>query len=97
LDHGERIRALLKQPELSPVSVPEQILLLLALTHGLFDDIPLEEMKAAEAALRSKGVPLLPAELLDVIQSNNKMSAANQEAIVAICSQVLAADKKETA
>jgi F-type H+/Na+-transporting ATPase subunit alpha len=32
IDHGRRIRACLKQPEFAPVSVPEQIAVLLALT-----------------------------------------------------------------
>ncbi|PSR11194.1 MAG: F0F1 ATP synthase subunit alpha [Bacteroidetes bacterium] len=94
LNHGQRIRTLLKQPELSPVSVSEQVLLLLALTHGLFDDIPLGEMKAAEAALRSRGAAL-PPELSAFIWSNTKMSAADQEAIVAICNEVLTAFKNK--
>ena len=37
IDHGRRIRACLKQPEFAPVSVPEQIVVLLALTAKLFD------------------------------------------------------------
>ena len=37
IEHGRRIRACLKQPEFSPVSVPAQIAVLVALTAGLFD------------------------------------------------------------
>ena len=37
IEHGRRIRACLKQPELSPVSVSAQIAILLALTRDLFD------------------------------------------------------------
>src|ERR1700683_3261605 len=37
IEHGRRIRACLRQPEFSPVSVPAQITVLLALTAGLFD------------------------------------------------------------
>ncbi len=36
IEHGRRIRACLKQPEFSPVSVPAQITELLALTGGTF-------------------------------------------------------------
>ena len=36
IEHGRRIRACLKQPEFSPVSVPEQIAMLLALDCGAF-------------------------------------------------------------
>jgi F-type H+-transporting ATPase subunit alpha len=50
--HGERIRAVLKQPEGQPVPEAEQLLVLLVLNAGLFDDIPLDKMKDAEKSLR---------------------------------------------
>ncbi|MEP7366583.1 MAG: alternate F1F0 ATPase, F1 subunit alpha, partial [Acidobacteriota bacterium] len=37
IEHGQRIRACLKQPAFDPVPVPSQIAVLLALTEGLFD------------------------------------------------------------
>jgi F-type H+-transporting ATPase subunit alpha len=52
IEHGKRIRACLKQPELAPVPVVEQILLLEALTSNLLDSVPLESMVAAEHAVR---------------------------------------------
>ena len=52
IEHGQRIRACLKQPEFAPVSVPAQIAILLALTAELFDPVPLEQMTDAEHALR---------------------------------------------
>lgn len=51
--HGQRIRACLMQPEFEPVPMQEQILLLLALNEGLFDDIPLDLMRDAEFAVRN--------------------------------------------
>jgi F-type H+-transporting ATPase subunit alpha len=59
IEHGRRIRACLEQPELAPVGVPAQITILLALTAGLFDRIPLEHMKDAEDAVRdaASGLP----------------------------------------
>ena len=52
IDHGERIRACLKQPESQPLSMIAQIIVLLALTAGLFDQVPLERVKEAEKALQ---------------------------------------------
>ena len=52
IHHGRRIRACLKQAECSPVSVAAQILVLLALGAGLFDDVPEAGMPAAELAVR---------------------------------------------
>src|SRR5665213_928160 len=51
IDHGQRIRACLKQPESDPVSVPAQIAVLLALTEKLFDPVPLDQMTSAERAV----------------------------------------------
>ena len=45
IGHGRRIRACLRQPEFSPVSVPAQITVLLALAAGLFDRVPLDQMR----------------------------------------------------
>jgi F-type H+-transporting ATPase subunit alpha len=60
IEHGQRIRACLQQPELAPVPVPAQIAVLLALTADLFDGVPLEQMVEAERALReaAKEIPL---------------------------------------
>ena len=51
IEHGKRIRACLKQPAFSPLGVPAQICVLLALTSGLFDIVPLDQMPDAERAL----------------------------------------------
>src|SRR5271155_1228139 len=55
IDHGQRIRACLKQPESQPSSLTEQITVLLALTEHLFDPIPLDRVPDAEEALRKAG------------------------------------------
>ncbi|MEO8224269.1 MAG: F0F1 ATP synthase subunit alpha, partial [Gammaproteobacteria bacterium] len=58
IDHGQRIRACLKQSQFEPLTVPAQIAVLLALTAGLFDSVPLEQMGDAERAVRSLGESL---------------------------------------
>ena len=55
IDHGQRIRAVLKQSELEPASVAEQIVILMALTGGLLDSVPLDKVRDAEQALRKVG------------------------------------------
>ena len=52
IEHGQRIRACLKQSEFAPVSVSGQIAILLALTAKLFDTVPLDQMSAAERAVQ---------------------------------------------
>jgi F-type H+-transporting ATPase subunit alpha len=51
LERGRRVRDALKQPEATPIPVARQIALLLAVSEGLFDDIPSETMDAAAAAV----------------------------------------------
>ena len=51
IEHGKRIRACMKQQELQPISVPKQIIILLALKNGLFDAIPINKINNAETAL----------------------------------------------
>jgi F-type H+-transporting ATPase subunit alpha len=71
--HGRRIRACLKQPDQAPVSVPAQIIILLALTAGLFDTVPMDQMAQAERAVREAAASL-PAELLARLETAKTLS-----------------------
>lgn len=51
LDRGRRVREVLKQAQFSPMAVPEQLATMLAVTEGLFDAVPLEEVRDAEQAI----------------------------------------------
>lgn len=81
IEHGRRIRACLKQPEFSPVSMVEQIAVLLALTADLFDDIPLEQMPAAEQAVRTAAADIAP-EIGTRLESTDKLSDEDRAAIL---------------
>ena len=63
IEHGRRIRECLKQPSSSPIPLSEQIVVLLALTHGLFDTVPLQLMNEAEQVLR-ESVAELPEDTI---------------------------------
>jgi F-type H+-transporting ATPase subunit alpha len=60
IEHGRRIRATLKQNECSPMPVSAQIVLLLALNEGLFDEVPLERIKDVETAIMAAVAQLSP-------------------------------------
>ena len=49
---GHRVREVLKQGEYDLLSVPEQVMLLFALTEGLLDDVPVENIARAEQDIR---------------------------------------------
>ena len=89
IEHGRRIRACLKQPEFAPVSMVEQIVVLLALTADLFDAVPLEQMTAAENAVREAAADI-PAEVCARFESAKKLSDEDRTSIIQIASDALA-------
>ncbi len=96
IDHGQRIRAVLKQPELEPASVPEQIVVLVALTGGCLDSVPIDKVRDAEQALR-KAAADLPAEVRQRCSSNDKLSDEDREAILQVVGTALAPFQPEPA
>ncbi len=89
IDHGQRIRAVLKQPESEPASVPEQIVVLVALTGGLLDGVPLENVRGAEQAIR-KSAGDIPAEIRKRFFANEKLSESDRKVILDAASKAIA-------
>jgi F-type H+-transporting ATPase subunit alpha len=89
IEHGRRIRACLKQPEFSPVSVPAQITVLLALTADLFDPVPLEKMTDAAHAVQA-AAEKIPAEMNARLDTAAKLSDEDKKIIVEIARNALA-------
>jgi F-type H+/Na+-transporting ATPase subunit alpha len=51
INRGQRLTELLKQPQYSPMGIWEQVATLLAATEGVFDEIPMDKIAAAQHAL----------------------------------------------
>jgi len=88
IEHGRRIRACLKQPEFSPVSVPAQIAVLLALTAELFDDVPLDRMTEAERAVHEAAAEI-PADVSERLDTAEKLSDEDRKTIIDIARKAL--------
>jgi F-type H+-transporting ATPase subunit alpha len=88
IEHGRRIRACLKQPEFTPVSVAAQIAVLLALTAELFDSVPMDRMSDAELAVREAATEI-PAEVSARFDTADKLSDEDRVTIIAIARQAL--------
>jgi len=73
LNRGRRIRETLKQPQSQPLSVPEQIASLAAVTGGAFDDVPPEQVREAETAVQKAVTERLP-ELCERIIAGEKLT-----------------------
>jgi F-type H+/Na+-transporting ATPase subunit alpha len=94
INHGQRIRACLKQTEFTPVSAVQQITVLLALTEGLFDSVPLAQMGEAERALCAASTQTA-SEVTKRFVSNHKLSDSDREAVLKVARQSLAPFQKE--
>ncbi|WP_420612525.1 F0F1 ATP synthase subunit alpha [Candidatus Spongiisocius sp.] len=84
LERGRRVVEVLKQPQFAPVPVEEQVLAIYAVTQGLFDEIPGEDISRAERELR-EFVRVRHSHLLDTIKRTGKLPEAGalEEAISA--------------
>jgi F-type H+-transporting ATPase subunit alpha len=89
IDHGQRIRAVLKQPELELASVSEQIVILVALTGGLLDGVPVGKVQEAKQALR-KAVTDIPGEVSARFLSNEKLGDEDRKAILQVAAKATA-------
>ncbi len=88
IDHGQRIRACLKQPELDPVSSHAQIAILLALTEGLFDAVPIDQMTDAEQSVREVAASI-PAEVVARLDTAEKLSESDRASVIELARQAL--------
>ncbi|MEO8452152.1 MAG: alternate F1F0 ATPase, F1 subunit alpha [Gemmatimonadota bacterium] len=83
IEHGRRIRACLKQPEFSPVAVPAQIAILLALSAGLFDPVAIDQMTDAARAV-GEAAASIPAEVSGRFETADTLSDDDRETVVKI-------------
>lgn len=88
LDRGRRVRQILRQPQYQPVSAPEQIAALLAVTKGLFDLVPLDRVIAAEHAVCRAVNKQLP-DLGRHIQAGKALRTEDREALLATATQTI--------
>ncbi len=89
IDHGQRIRTCLNQPEFDPVSVPAQITILLALSSKLFDPVQLDKMEEAEQAVREAALNL-PKETIARFETADQLSDEDSKIIVDIARKAIA-------
>ena len=89
LERGRRVREVLKQVQYAPLGVADQIVVLLALTAGLLDPLPLERVAAAEQVLTRAARGALP-ELCRDIERGEPVDDGAREALLRCCRSALA-------
>lgn len=80
--HGERIRALLSQPQYRPFGLAEEVALVLALRESLLDTLPLEAVAAFRATLRERIAAEAP-EAARAVEDRGTLEAEDRAQLVA--------------
>jgi proton translocating ATP synthase F1 alpha subunit len=75
IEHGRRIRAVLRQPQFSPLPLGEQVALLFAVAKGVLDEVPLDRVEPYRAALHE----WLAAHCSDVLALDDQAAALSPE------------------
>lgn len=92
LERGQHIREVLKQPRYDPIPAPEQIAILLAVTSGIMDDIPLEKITQVKEKIRG-AFPIRLPEVYKRIKSGQKLSPEDRETILNMAREVLKSEQ----
>ena len=88
LERGRRVREVLKQPRYGPIPVAEQIAMLLAVTEGLLDGLPLDRIQEAEQDLR-RGVRQRLPGLAEDLQAGAELGEKAQGKLLDLARAVL--------
>lgn len=89
IERGRRVRETLKQPQYRPLSVADQIAVLLAVTEGTLDVLPPERIVEAEQAIRAAAAKQQP-ELYEKIHAGKSLDEADQEALLSTIEETVA-------
>ncbi len=88
LERGRRIREVFKQPQQQPIPVPEQILVLLAVTNGIYDDLPLNRVEEASNKI-SKETRKQLSEVCNRIDAGEPLSEENRAALLNLSENIV--------
>ncbi len=94
LERGKRVREILKQPQYEPLSAPEQVAVLFAVTKGVFDQIPLNRIAGAAAKIRQAVKEKLQ-DIADKILKNESLNEDEHNQILDTILQVLELNKTD--
>jgi F-type H+-transporting ATPase subunit alpha len=87
LSRGHLLTEILKQPQYSPLSIWQQVATVLAATEGAFDGLPIEKVKAAQAAFLSH-LEQKNKKLVSELNKGDKPSEDVHKTIVAAAKEI---------
>ncbi len=94
LERGRRVREILKQKQYVPMSAAVQIAVLLSVTTGLLDPVPIAKISLAEQAI-AKAISTQLADLCLQIESGVVLNDADRDTLLKIAKTAIATVIKE--
>jgi len=88
LRHGQRVREVLKQDQYAPIPVEEQVAVLFATAEGVFDELALDQMDAAQQAVRDAVREQLP-KPCEQIRAGETLDDDDQEALLDVARRAI--------
>jgi F-type H+/Na+-transporting ATPase subunit alpha len=73
LERGERATEVLKQPENQPLSMPQEVVVLFALSRGLLDDVPVNKIQEFQQQLQTY-MTASHADIIDAIVQEKQLT-----------------------
>jgi F-type H+-transporting ATPase subunit alpha len=88
IEHGRRVREVLKQSERRPLSAAQQMIVLKVVNSGLLDTLPLDLVEEAESAIQKRVSDELP-DLWHSLQSGEKLEETQWQKALELATQVV--------
>jgi F-type H+-transporting ATPase subunit alpha len=92
LERGRRVREVLKQAQSEPLPVIDQLAVLLAVAKGVFDDVAVDRIGEAEAAVRQAAGEHL-GEIAEQVEQGEELTEEAQQSILGVVREVLQSEK----
>ncbi|MGB5634457.1 MAG: alternate F1F0 ATPase, F1 subunit alpha [Waterburya sp.] len=87
IERGQRVREVLKQSQYQTIPVSEQIAVLLAVTQGVFDPVPIDKVGLVEKAVRQAISEQLP-DICQRIESGGKLRKGDRQIMLKIAQEI---------
>ncbi len=96
LERGRRVRSVLKQPQYSPLSATQQIMVLMAVNEGVFDPVPEDKLMQAETRVREAVSHI--GDISEKIAAGEKLSEDDRDSLLKTAQDAVAGlvDQQQT-
>ncbi len=88
LERGRRVREILKQPRYQPIPVAEQFAVLLAVSEGLLDSVPLEDIEKAKNMIQDN-IRDRVSDTAERIEQGEKLENEEREKILSAIQDII--------